>query len=443
MSLSVNYKNALAFFKEHELDYIAQSAYEANKKLTAKNGAGNDFLGWMNLPSEALKTVNEIDTLAKEIREESEVLVVIGIGGSYLGSRAVIESFLNPFHTGKKGSPIVVFAGHNISGAYHKELISFLDGKDFHVNVISKSGTTTEPALAFRLLKEYAEKRYAKESAKRIIATTDEKKGALKMLASENGYRTFVIPNDVGGRFSVFTPVGLIPIAAAGVNIKAMLEGADSMAKLCETNDFKKNPAVLYAMLRNILYAKGYTTEILVNYIPRLHYISEWWKQLYGESEGKDQKGIFPASVDFSTDLHSLGQYIQDGKRNIFESVIRVDKEHTDLSIKKEANDLDGLNYLDGKSMHEINKNALMATVFAHVDGGTPNIILELDSINEKTIGEILYFFERACGISGYMLHVNPFDQPGVEAYKKNMFALLGKKGYESEGEALKKRIKE
>lgn len=443
MSLSVNYKNAIAFFKEHELDYIAQSAYEANKKLTAKNGAGNDFLGWMNLPSEALKTVNEIDTLAKEIREESEVLVVIGIGGSYLGSRAVIESFLSPFHTGKKGSPIVVFAGQNISGAYHKELISFLDGKDFHVNVISKSGTTTEPALAFRLLKEYAEKRYAKESAKRIIATTDEKKGALKMLASENGYRTFVIPNDVGGRFSVFTPVGLIPIAAAGVNIKAMLEGADSMAKLCETNDFKKNPAVLYAMLRNILYAKGYTTEILVNYIPRLHYISEWWKQLYGESEGKDQKGIFPASVDFSTDLHSLGQYIQDGKRNIFESVIRVDKENIDLSIKKEANDLDGLNYLDGKSMHEINKNALMATVFAHVDGGAPNIILELDSINEKTIGEILYFFERACGISGYMLHVNPFDQPGVEAYKKNMFALLGKKGYESEGEALKKRIKE
>ena len=414
--ISINYKNVLGFLQEHELEYLAEHAKYANELLENKKGAGNDFLGWVNLPSEALKMVKEIDELAKEIRENAEVLVSVGIGGSYLGGKAVIESFLNPFSQAKKGNTQIVYAGHNMN--------------------------TTEPAIAFRMLKEYAEKRYGKDgAAKRIIATTDASKGALKTLSTENKYRTFVIPDDVGGRYSVLTPVGLIPIAAAGINIEEFVKGFDSMAKITKEMDYKKNPSMLYAMLRNILYSKGYTTEIMVNYIPRMHYVSEWWKQLYGESEGKDKKGIFPASVDFSTDLHSLGQFIQDGKRGLFETVIRVDKEDIDLKMKKEDSDLDGLNYLDGKSLHEINKSALEATVLAHVDGGVPNIIVDIDKITPFTIGELLYFFEKACGISGHILGVNPFDQPGVEAYKKNMFAMLGKKGYEEMGKALKARL--
>ncbi len=442
MSLSINYKNTLNFLNEYELDYMKELAYSSNDKLKNKNGAGNDFLGWMGLPQEMLKLTDNINVLAKEIRENSEVLVVIGIGGSYLGSRAVIESFINPFDISKKGSPTIVYAGHNISGHYHKQLLEFLEGKDFYINVISKSGTTTEPAMAFRLLKEYAEKRYGADGAsKRIIATTDEKRGALITLSKENSYRTYVIADDVGGRFSVFSPVGLIPIAVAGIDIKAMLEGANAMCSIIEENDITKNPAILYACLRNCLYNKGLTTEVLVNYIPRLSYISEWWKQLYGESEGKDQKGIFPASANFSTDLHSLGQYIQDGRRNIFETVIRVAKENNDIIIKKQESDLDGLNYLDGKSMHEINTNALLATVMAHVDGNVPNIIIDIDEISAYTIGSLIYFFEKGCAISGYILGVNPFDQPGVEAYKKNMFALLGKKGFEEQNKILKDRI--
>ena len=429
--ISINYKNVLGFLQEHELEYLAEHAKYANELLENKKGAGNDFLGWVNLPSEALKMVKEIDELAKEIRENAEVLVSVGIGGSYLGGKAVIESFLNPFSQAKKGNT-----------QYFKHLLDYLEGKDFYINVISKSGTTTEPAIAFRMLKEYAEKRYGKDgAAKKIIATTDKAKGALKTLSTENKYRTFVIPDDVGGRYSVLTPVGLIPIAVAGINIEEFVKGFDSMAKITKEMDYKKNPSMLYAMLRNALYNKGFSTEIMVNYIPRMHYVSEWWKQLYGESEGKDKKGIFPASVDFSTDLHSLGQFIQDGKRGLFETVIRVDKEDIDLKMKKEDSDLDGLNYLDGKSLHEINKSALEATVLAHVDGGVPNIIIDLDKITPFTIGELLYFFEKACGISGHILGVNPFDQPGVEAYKKNMFAMLGKKGYEEMGKTLRARL--
>lgn len=442
MSLSINYKNVLGFLENYEIEYLSGLAKISNELLENGKGQGNDFLGWVNLPSKALKTANEINEVAKEIRENAEVLVAIGIGGSYLGARAVIESFSNVFDTAKKNNTQVIYAGHNMSGRYHKELLSYLEGKDFYINVISKSGTTTEPAIAFRMLKEYAEKRYGKEAYKHIIATTDSKRGALKTLSNENKYRTFVIPDDVGGRYSVLTPVGLIPIAVAGVDIVELLKGADSMASVTKNSDYNKNPSMLYAILRNILYSKGFINEIMVNYIPRMHYISEWWKQLYGESEGKDKKGIFPASVDFSTDLHSLGQFIQDGRRSMFETVIKVENEEEDLYVRKEADDLDGLNYLDGNSLHEINKSALIATVLAHVDGGVPNIILDIDKITPFTLGEIIYFFERACGISGYMLGVNPFDQPGVEAYKKNMFAILGKKGYEDMGAKLRERLK-
>lgn len=440
--LSVNYKNILGFLKEYELEYLHDFAKFSNELLENKKGAGNDFLGWVNLPSEALKSAKEIEELGKEIRENAEVLVSVGIGGSYLGARAVIESFSNPFSQAEKGSPHVIYAGHNMNGEYLKHLLDYLEEKDFYINVISKSGTTTEPAIAFRFLKEYAEKRYGKEKAsKRIIATTDASRGALKTLSAENKYRTFIIPDDVGGRYSVLTPVGLIPIAAAGINIEELIKGFDSMAKLTKDGDYKKNPSMLYAMIRNILYNKGFSTEIIANYIPRMHYISEWWKQLYGESEGKDKKGIYPSSVDFSTDLHSLGQFIQDGKRGLFETVIRVESEDIDLSVKKSDFDLDGLNYLDGKKLHEINKSALEATVLAHVDGGVPNIIIDIDKITPFAVGELLYFFEKACGISGYMLGVNPFDQPGVEEYKKNMFAMLGKKGYEEMGKTLRARL--
>lgn len=441
MSLSINYKNLLGFLNENEIENMHSQAKVANELLHSGKGAGNDFLGWVELPKKIQKDLASIEKVGEEIRKNADVLVVIGIGGSYLGARAVIESFLNPFATAKKGATQVIYAGHNMSGAYHKALLEYLKDKDFYVNVISKSGTTTEPAVAFRLLKEYTEERYGKDAYKHIIATTDKARGALKTLATKNKYRTFVIPDDVGGRFSVLTAVGLLPIAASGISIKELVSGAMSMATITKSNDIKKNPSMLYAVLRNALYNKGYTTEIMVNYVPRMHYVSEWFKQLYGESEGKDRKGIFPSSVDFSTDLHSLGQYIQDGRRNIFESVIRVEKEATDISIKKQDDDSDGLNYIAGKKLHAINNTALQATVLAHVDGLTPNIVIEIDEITPKTLGELIYFFEKACGISGYLLGVNPFDQPGVEEYKKNMFAMLGKKGYEAKAKELKSRM--
>ena len=440
--LSVNYKNVLGFFQESELEYLYSSAKFANELLETKQGAGNDFLGWVNLPTDALKQAKEINELAKEIRENAEVLVSVGIGGSYLGARAVIESLSNPFAKASKGNTQVIYAGHNMNGEYFKHLLDYLEDKDFYINVISKSGTTTEPAIAFRFLKEYAEKRYGKDGAsKRIIATTDANRGALKTLATENKYRTFIIPDDVGGRYSVLTPVGLIPIAVAGVDIEELIKGFDAMAKITKDMDYKKNPSMLYAMIRNALYAKGFYTEIMVNYIPRMHFVSEWWKQLYGESEGKDKKGILPHSVDFSTDLHSMGQFIQDGKRGLFETVIKVQNEDIDLTLKKDDKDLDGLNYLDGKTLHEINKTALDATVLAHVDGGVPNLIVEIDKVTAFTLGELLYFFEKACGISGHLLRINPFDQPGVEAYKTNMFAMLGKKGFEELGKQLRDRL--
>ncbi|MBI4976322.1 MAG: glucose-6-phosphate isomerase [Spirochaetes bacterium] len=441
--MTIRHDNAKRFIGEHELACLTPAAIAANNMLAKGTGAGNDFLGWVNLPTQAKKDAAAVKKVAHEIRDNAEVLVVAGIGGSYLGARAVVESFADSFALAgaKKGSPAIVYAGNNLSGRYHNELMRYLDGKEFYVNVISKSGTTTEPAIAFRLLKEYTEKRYGEKASERIIATTDRAKGALRTLATEKKYRTFVIPDDVGGRYSVLTPVGLIPIAAAGIDIDGIIDGAIAQEKETASDSIEKNTALRYAVLRNALYAKGFATEIMVNYIPRLHFIAEWWKQLYGESEGKDQKGIFPAAVDFTTDLHSLGQYIQDGRRTLFETVLRVKSDGSDITMQKAGDDADGLNYLAGKGMHEINDTALMATVLAHTDGGVPNLALELDAVSPYTIGELLYCFEKACGISGYMLGVNPFDQPGVEAYKKNMFALLGKKGYEKEREALMARV--
>lgn len=439
MSIKVNYENALNFLNENEIENLKAQAEYANGLLHSGKGAGSSFLGWVDLPEKALGELSAIEECAKEIRENAKVLVVVGIGGSYLGARAVIEAFSSQFP--KDDDFKVVYAGNNISGAYLTELLEYLDGKEFYINVISKSGTTTEPAIAFRELKAYAEERYGGDASKRIIATTDKAKGALRKLSEEQGYRSFIIPDDVGGRFSVLTPVGLLPIAAAGIDVKALLEGAVKMQKSLEKSNIEENPAMLYAVLRNALYNKGKSTELMVNYIPRMHYFSEWWKQLYGESEGKDGKGLFPASVDNTTDLHSLGQYVQEGRRNIFETVLRASKEGKDLSVGEDPANLDGLNYLKGKKLHEINNTALEATVLAHVDGGVPNLIIELDEISASTYGELLYVFEKACGISGYMLGVNPFDQPGVEAYKRNMFALLGKPGFEEAGAELRKRL--
>ncbi|MEK6797113.1 MAG: glucose-6-phosphate isomerase [Spirochaetota bacterium] len=443
MSVSVDYNAAKKFLAAHELANLAAGAAQANELLHTGKGAGNDFLGWVGLPSAAKGNAASVKKIASEMKNNAEVIVVVGIGGSYLGARAVIDAFSGSFvsASAKKGAPTVIYAGNNLSGQYHMDVLRFLEGKDFYVNVISKSGTTTEPAIAFRILKEYTEKRYGAKASERIIATTDKAKGALRKLADEKKYRTFVIPDDVGGRYSVLTPVGLLPIAAAGIDIDGLLDGAVSMEQQTKDGSLEKNPAALYAALRNALYAKGYTTEIMVNYLPRMHFIAEWWKQLYGESEGKDNKGIFPASIDLTTDLHSLGQYVQEGRRTLFESVIAVNTESEDVVMRSQSDDADGLNYLAGKNMHEINSTARTATMLAHVDGGVPNIVVSLDAVSPFTMGELIYFYEKACGISGYMLGVNPFDQPGVEAYKKNMFALLGKKGYEKEREALSKRL--
>ncbi|NLB78081.1 MAG: glucose-6-phosphate isomerase, partial [Clostridiaceae bacterium] len=382
---------------------------------------------------------------AQSIRENSDVLIVIGIGGSYLGARAAIEalshSFYNMLPKDKRNGPEVYFAGNNISPSYLAELMELIEGKEVSVNVISKSGTTTEPAIAFRIFKDYLEKKYSKKGARsRIYATTDKARGALKTLADKEGYETFVIPNDVGGRYSVLTAVGLLPIAAAGIDIAEMMKGACDAFEECK-KPFIENDCYKYAAVRNSLYRKGKTTEILVNYEPSLHFVTEWWKQLFGESEGKDQKGIFPAGVDFSTDLHSMGQYIQDGLRNIFETVINVEKSKKSIKMIKADEDLDKLNYLAGKEMDFVNKMAMQGTVLAHNDGGVPNLMISIPDMNAYWFGYMVYFFEKACGISGYLLGVNPFDQPGVEAYKKNMFALLGKPGFEKEKEELEQRL--
>ena len=446
-NIRFDYSKALPFVGQHEIDNMAEYVKEAHNMLHNKTGAGNDFLGWVNLPTDYDKEeFARIKKAAEKIRSDSDVLVVIGIGGSYLGARAAVEmlqhSFYNALDKDKRKGPAIFFAGNNISSTYMADLLETVEGKDISVNVISKSGTTTEPAIAFRIFKDLLEKKYGKEGAKeRIYATTDKARGALKSLADEEGYETFVIADDIGGRYSVLTAVGLLPIAVSGADIDKLMEGAASGRKAALEADFEKNGAMQYAAVRNILLRKGKTVEVLANYEPSLHYVSEWWKQLYGESEGKDQKGIFPASVDLTTDLHSMGQFIQDGNRILFETVLNVEKSRAEIVINEEPVDLDGLNYLAGKNVDFINKSAMNGTILAHTDGNVPNLMVKIPEQNEFYLGELFYFFEFACGVSGYLLGVNPFNQPGVESYKKNMFALLGKPGFEKEREELLKRL--
>ena len=436
------YDKAKDFISQEEIDNVSAQVNAAHKTINEKSGPGSDFLGWVDLPVDYDKEEFErIEKAAAKIRKDSDVLIVIGIGGSYLGAKAAIDFVTGPFYNYTE-KPQIIFAGNNISPNYLNSVIDCLDGKDVSLNVISKSGTTTEPAIAFRVLKKYLEDKYGKEEAKgRIYATTDKAKGALKNLADAEGYETFVVPDDVGGRFSVLTAVGLLPIAVCGADIKAMMKGAADARELYANDDLASNECYQYAAVRNILHRKGKSVEMLVNYEPELQYFIEWWKQLYGESEGKDGKGIFPAGASFSTDLHSMGQYIQDGRRLMFETVLYVEEPKRDLIIEEDAANVDGLNFLAGKGMDYVNKKAFEGTYLAHNDGGVPNLVIKLKSLDEYTFGQLVYFFEKACGISGYMLGVNPFNQPGVESYKKNMFALLGKPGYESEKAALEERL--
>ena len=445
--VSFDYSKAAGFISEEEVSYMSKLVADAKERLTSRNGAGNDFLGWIDLPVDYDKDeFARIKKAAEKIQSDSEVLVVIGIGGSYLGARAAIEflrhGFYNNLPKEVRKTPEIYYAGNSISGTYLKGLVDVIGDRDFSVNIISKSGTTTEPAIAFRVFKEMLEKKYGKEgAAKRIYATTDKAKGALKNLATEEGYETFVVPDDVGGRFSVLTAVGLLPIAVSGADIDKLMEGAAEGRKLALEKDFAENDSLQYAAIRNILLRKGKSVEVLADYEPSLHYVAEWWKQLYGESEGKDQKGLFPASVDLTTDLHSMGQFIQDGSRIMFETVLNVEKSRETVVINEEPVDLDGLNYLAGKDMDFVNKSAMNGTILAHTDGNVPNLMVKIPEQNEFYLGELFYFFEFAVGISGYLLGVNPFNQPGVESYKKNMFALLGKPGYEEAREALMKRL--
>ncbi|WP_346910133.1 glucose-6-phosphate isomerase [Faecalicatena orotica] len=445
--VTFDYSKASSFIQEHEMEYMSELVAQAKDKLVAKTGAGNDFLGWIDLPVDYDKEeFARIQKAAEQIREDSEVLLVIGIGGSYLGARAAIEflghSFANVVSKDVRKSPEVYYVGNSISSKYIKDLMDVVGDRDFSINMISKSGTTTEPAIAFRVFKEILEKKYGKEgAAKRIYATTDKSRGALKNLATEEGYETFVVPDDVGGRFSVLTAVGLLPIAVGGADITKLMEGAAAGRKEALENDFAENGALQYAAARNILLRKGKAVEIVANYEPSLHYVSEWWKQLYGESEGKDQRGILPASVDLTTDLHSMGQFIQDGSRIMFETVLNVEESPAEIMINEEPVDLDGLNYLKGKTVDFINKSAMNGTILAHTDGNVPNLMVTIPEQNEFYLGQLFYFFEFACGVSGYLLGVNPFNQPGVESYKKNMFALLGKPGFEEEREKLLKRL--
>ena len=432
-------KDAVAAYKNKVQESIQQ--------LHNKSCKGNDFLGWLSLPSSISKAeLSELDACAKSLAAKSEVVVVVGIGGSYLGAKCVIDGLSNnfPHLLQEKGRPVVLFAGQNLCEDYTADLLSLLDKKEYSIIVISKSGTTTEPAVAFRLLKQHIEKKYGKAAAKdRVVAITDKSRGALRKLATQEGYQTFVIPDDVGGRFSVLTPVGLLPIAAAGFDIAKLVEGAVTMEKQTGTDiPFEQNISAQYAAARNALLAKGKITEILVNYSPKLHYFAEWWKQLYGESEGKEGKGIFPASVDFTSDLHSMGQYIQEGGRHIFETVLSIKSPKGNVLVPTDAENMDGLNFIAGKHVDGVNKMAELGTLLAHVDGGVPNMMIEVPQMNEFYVGQLIYFFEKACGISGALLGVNPFDQPGVEAYKNNMFALLGKPGYEEQTKKIQERIK-
>ena len=445
--VTFDYSKAEKFIGEHEVKAMEQIALQAKEVLVERSGAGNDFLGWIDLPVDYDKEeFARIKAAAEKIQSDSEVLIVIGIGGSYLGARAAIEflrhSFYNSVSKEIRKTPEIYYAGNSISSAYLTDLLQVVGDRDFSVNIISKSGTTTEPAIAFRIFKELLEKKYGKEgAAKRIYATTDKARGALKNLADEEGYETFVVPDDVGGRYSVLTAVGLLPIAVSGADIDKLMEGAASAREQALNSEFAQNPALQYAAIRNILHRKGKSVEVLANYEPALHYVSEWWKQLYGESEGKDQKGIFPASVDLTTDLHSMGQFIQDGSRIMYETVMCVENSRSEVVLQEEPVDLDGLNYLAGKTVDFVNKSAMNGTILAHTDGNVPTLLVTIPAQDEYSLGQLFYFFEFACGVSGYISGVNPFNQPGVESYKRNMFALLGKPGFEKEREELLKRL--
>ncbi len=446
INLQFQYKHTSGFLSEEELHLMQDEVDISYSLLVEKAGKGNQFLGWIDLPAKIDDNlISSIEADAKTIREKAEILVVLGIGGSYIGSRAIIEALSSPFsnfYVNTK-NPVVLFAGHTISQDYQAQLLDLLDQKEYAIVLVSKSGNTTEPAIAFRLLKKHIEKKYgAEEAASRIIVITDSSKGALKILSEKNGYKTYGIPEDIGGRFSVLTAVGLLPVAIAGYDIRELLQGAAEMRKVCtESSSLLDNPAACYAAIRASLYRLGFQIEILVNYEPQMHYFTEWWKQLFAESEGKENEGLFPAGVDFTGDLHSMGQYIQEGQRMLFETVIHIQKPKYSLVIPHDENNLDGMNYIAGKTLHEINDLAAMATTLAHVDGEVPNLDIFLPVIDERALGELIYFFEFSCGMSGYLSGLNPFNQPGVEVYKNNMFALLGKPGFENETETIRSRI--
>ena len=445
MALKFNSAYAKDFIRENDLKGLEAQVAAAHETVNAKSGLGNDFLGWVDLPVNYDKEeFSRIKAAAAKIRQDTDILIVIGIGGSYLGARAAIEFLKGPYYNHlRNGAPEIYFAGNSISGAYLSDIMELCKGKRVSVNIISKSGTTTEPAVAFRVLRKYLEEQYGEEeAARRIYCTTDKARGTLKKLADEKGYECFVVPDDVGGRFSVLTAVGLLPIAAAGADIDKLMNGAKAGMVKYNTADVSANPCYTYAALRNAFYRKGKSIELLVSYEPRFTMMAEWFKQLFGESEGKDNKGLFPASVTFSTDLHSMGQFVQDGSRLMFETVVTFGESDKDVVIEEEANNGDGLNFLAGKNMSFVNRKAFEGTVLAHTDGGVPNLIINVDRADEENLGELIYFFEKACAISGYMLGVNPFDQPGVESYKKNMFALLGKPGYEAQKAELEARLK-
>ena len=446
-SISFDRSGTKSFISEEEFSNMKNIVMQSKEQLVAKNGAGNDFLGWIDLPVDYDKDeFARIKKAADKIRNDSDVLLVIGIGGSYLGARAAIEflrhSFYNSVSAEIRKTPEIYYVGNSISTTYMAHLKEVIGDRDFSINMISKSGTTTEPAIAFRVFKKMLIDKYGREEAnKRIYATTDKARGALKKVATEEGYESFIVPDDVGGRFSVLTAVGLLPIAVSGADIDKLMEGAAAMREQCLNNAYENTASLQYAAARNILLRKGKGIEILANYEPSLHFVSEWWKQLYGESEGKDQRGIFPASFDLTTDLHSMGQFIQDGQRTLFETVIELEDAGAEILLEQEEVDLDGLNYLAGKSVDFVNKSAMKGTKLAHIDGGVPVLGITIPDKSEYTLGQLFYFFEFACGVSGYILGVNPFNQPGVESYKKNMFALLGKPGYEEMGAALKARL--
>lgn len=447
-NLRFQYGHLSGFLSEEEIFMMQDEIDISHSLLVEKAGKGNEFLGWIDLPARIDESlISRIEADAHLIREKAEIVVVIGIGGSYVGARAIIEALSSPFtaFNTKNKNPVIIYAGHNLSQDYHAALLSLLDNKEYALIVISKSGTTTEPAIAFRLLKKHIERKYGiEEATNRIITVTDGSKGALRILTGKRGYTSYVIPDDIGGRYSVLTPVGLLPVAVAGFDIQELVRGANEMRKICiDSSSLQDNPAACYAAIRSSLYRLGHQIEILVNYEPSLHYFAEWWKQLFGESEGKENEGLFPAAVDFTGDLHSMGQYIQEGQRVIFETVIHVQKPNHSLTIPTDEANLDGMNFLAGKSLFEVNAMAALATTLAHTDGEVPNLEIHIPEIDEFSLGQLIYFFQFSCALSGYLTGINPFNQPGVEAYKNNMFALLAKPGFENETEAIRDRINE